>query len=86
MPDGSCQLASDFDSCHLVAALTTKSLDGALIVIAASGIRSGMHRGLDERPPQVLGAVLDQWAAIITAAGLMDPQTEAGVSDEILQA
>ena len=43
---------------------------------------AGRRGGLDQRPAQVLGAVLGQRAAVVFAAGLVDPRAQPGVAGQ----
>jgi hypothetical protein len=58
-----CQMASaslraTLDPGHGRAALLAQPLLGALVVVTVQGVASGVGGGLDQRPAQVLGAVV----------------------------
>ena len=65
VPDGLGQLASEVDPGDLGAALAPEALLGPLISLQVANIAGGVGRGFDQRPAQVLGAVLRQWATSV---------------------
>ena len=65
VPDGLGQLASEVDARHLRPALATQALLGPLISVQVANISGSVGGGFDERPAQVLGAVLRQRAAAV---------------------
>jgi hypothetical protein len=50
-----------------------KPLLGALVVVAVARVAGGVDGRLDQCPTQVRRAVLGQRAALVAAAGLVDP-------------
>src|SRR3990172_10962680 len=58
VPDGFGELAGDVDPGDLRAALPAQALLGPLVPIPIVGVAGSVGRRLDERPAQVLGAVL----------------------------
>jgi hypothetical protein len=62
VPDRFGQLASEIDPSDLRAALASEPLLGPLIPLPIVGVAGRMGGRLDQRPAQVLGAVLGQWA------------------------
>ena len=73
VPDGLGELAGDLDPGDLRAALLAQPTPGRLVVVAVAGVAGGVGGRLDQRPPQVFGAVLGQRAAMVAVAGLVDP-------------
>ncbi len=51
-----------------------------------AGVAAGGVGGFDQRPAQVVGAVLSQGAAPVALAGLVDAGGEAGVADQLARA
>ena len=60
VPDGAGELAGDVDPGDLAAALAAEALLVPLVALAARRVPRGMGGGLDERPAQVLGAILGE--------------------------
>jgi len=58
VPDRCGEFAGELDAGDLGSALAAKPSGGALVVRAVGGMAGGMGGRLDERPAQVLGAVL----------------------------
>jgi hypothetical protein len=79
VPDGLGELASDLDAGDLGAALAAEPLLGGLVMVGVAGVTGGMGGGLQQRPPQIPGAVLAQRPAVVAAAGLVDPWAQPGV-------
>ena len=63
VPDGFGELAGDVDAGNLGAALAAEAVLVPLVAIPIAGIAGGVGGGFDERPAQVLGAVLGQRSA-----------------------
>src|SRR5215211_8682948 len=78
VPDGLGELAGDLDAGDLGAALAAEPGLGRLVMVAVAGVTGGMGGGLQQRPPQVAGAVLAQRPAMVTGAGLVDPGAQPG--------
>ena len=83
VPDRLGELASDREGGELAAALAsvsgTVALDDGLVErVAAGGVGC-----FDERPAEVVGAVLAQRAAAIAVAGLLDLRGQPGVPDQL---
>ena len=68
VPDGLGDLAGNLHPGDSGAALPTKPLLGALVVVAVAGVAGGVGGRLDQGPAQVRRAVLGQWAALVAAA------------------
>ena len=84
MPDSLGELASYFHPGDLGPPLATEATLGALVVLCIDRMLGGVDRSLDERPTEVLGAVLGQRSAIVLGSGLDDPRAQAGVADQLL--
>jgi len=82
VPDGLGELASHLDPGHLGPALAAEASLGALVVLDIDRVLSGVDGGLDERPAEVLGAVLGQRSASVLLAGLDDSRARAAVADQ----
>jgi hypothetical protein len=65
VPDGLGQLASEVDPGDLGAALAPEALLGPLVSLQVARISCSVGRGFDQRPAQVLRAVLGQWATSV---------------------
>jgi len=65
VPDDLGQLASEVDPGDLGAALAPEALLRALVSLQVARISCSVGGGFDQRPAQVLGAVLGQWAAAV---------------------
>ena len=83
MPDRLGELAGQLDLGDLGAALAAQAALGVLVALGVVGVLAGVQRGLEERPAQVLGAVLGDRAAGVGGAGLLDAWTEAGVAAQL---
>lgn len=83
VPDGLGQLACHLDAGDLLAALLPEPLGCALVVLGVGGVSGGVGGRLDQCPAQVAGAVLGQRPAMVLAAGLVDPGTEAGSAHQL---
>jgi hypothetical protein len=59
----------------LRAALAAQPSLRAPVALGVDRVTGGVHGRLDQRPAQVLGPVLGQWAAVVLAPGLVDPRT-----------
>ena len=53
---------------YQIASLATEALPGLLVVGCITGMTGSVHGGLDERPAQVLGAVLGERSAAVAGA------------------
>src|ERR1035437_5402108 len=84
VPDGFGELPSDADAAHLRATLATQAPLGPLVPRAIVGIPGGVGGGLNERPAQVLRAVLGERPADVTVARLTDDWAQPGVPRELL--
>src|ERR1035437_2570671 len=82
VPDGLGQLTGEVDPGDLGTALATEALLGPLVSLQVANIAGGMGRGFDERPAQVLGAVLRQRATPVLATGLAHQRAQPGVPGE----
>ena len=60
VPDGFGELAGDVDPGDLRTTLATEATLGPLVALPVVGVAGGVGGGLDERPAQVLGAVLGE--------------------------
>ena len=60
VPDGFGELAGELDAGDLGAALAAKALLRPLVALDVTRIAGGVDGGFDERPAQVLGAVLGE--------------------------
>jgi hypothetical protein len=83
VPDRFGELASDREGGELATALASVSAtvaldDGLVERVAAGGVGC-----FDERPAEMVGAVLAQRAAAIAVAGLLDLRGQAGVADQL---
>jgi hypothetical protein len=65
VPDDLGQLASEVDPGDLGAALAPEALLRALVSLQVARISGSVDGGFDQRPAQVLRAVLRQWAAAV---------------------
>src|SRR5439155_4618366 len=86
VPDRLGELAGEIDPGDLGAALTPEALLRALVALPIVGVAGGMGRRFDQRPAQVLRAVLGQRAADVAIARLADERAEPGISGELLGA
>src|SRR5512133_2902624 len=84
VPDGLGELAGDLHPGDPGAPLLAEPLLGALVVVAVAGVAGGVDGRLDQRPAQVRWAVLGQPAALVAAAGLVDPGAQPGVAAQLL--
>jgi hypothetical protein len=71
VPDRLGELSGDVDLGDPGAALAPEAFLVALVALAVGGVSEGVHRGLEHRPAQVLGALLGQWTAAVLLAGLV---------------
>src|SRR6266550_7314120 len=83
VPDRLGQSASEVDLGDLGAALAAQAALGVLVAVAVVGVFAGVQSGFEQRPAQVLGAVLADRAARVDGAGLPDPGAQAGVAAEL---
>ena len=84
-----CQIASvSFLAMSIWATLAPRWLPEALLValvaLGVGGVAEGVHRGLEHRPAQVLGALLGQRAAAVLLAGLVHARAQPGVAAQLL--
>src|SRR5437870_8047808 len=86
LPGCFCASACDLDRGDLGAAAAAVAgahpLDDRLV----AGVAAGGVGGFDQRPAQVVGAVVSEWAAAVAFAGLLDAGGEAGVADQLARA
>ena len=68
VPDCVGEPAGDVDLGDLGAALLAEPALVALVALGVGGVLERVHRGLEQRPPQVRGAVLGQRAAAVLVA------------------
>ena len=68
VPDGFGELASDVDASDLRASLAAEPVLGPLVAVPIADITSGVGGSFDERPAQVLWAVLGQRSASVLGA------------------
>ena len=80
LPDRFGEPAGDVDLGDLGAALLAQAALGLLVALGESVVAQRVHGGLQQRPAQVLGAVLGQMAAAVALAGLVDLRTQAATS------
>jgi hypothetical protein len=66
------------------APLLAESLLGAQVVAAVAGVAGSVGRGLDQRPAQIGWAVFGQRAALVAAAGLVDPGAQPRLAAQLL--
>jgi hypothetical protein len=83
VPDRLGEAAREVDLGDLGAALAAESALGVLVALGVVGVLAGVQRGFEQRPAQVLGAVLGDRAAGVDAAGLADARAQAGVAAEL---
>lgn len=83
MPDRFSETARDVETCNLAASLLAEPLLGGFEVVVEGWMSLGVHRCLDERPPEVRGSVFRQHASAVLAAGLVDTRTQARVPAEL---
>src|SRR5919204_2441256 len=83
VPDRLAEAAADLDRGDFRAALFAVAVAHPLHDRAVARVTGGGVRGLDQRPAQVLGAVLAQRAAPVAFAGLLDPGRQTGVADQL---
>src|SRR5215218_1840459 len=83
VPDRLGQPARELDLGDLGAALLAESRLRALVARAVERVLAGLRRGLDQRPAQVLGPLLDERAAAIGGARLVDAGAEPRVAGEL---
>src|SRR5664280_355342 len=86
VPDGFGELASDVDPGDLRAALTAQAPLGPLVALAIVSVAGSVGSGLDERPAEVLRAVLGERPADVTVARLPDDWAQPGVPGQLLGA
>src|SRR5665213_3008745 len=86
VPDGFGELAGEIDPGDLRATLPPETLLGVLVPLSIVGIASRMGGGLDQRPAQVLRAVLGQRPTDIAVARLSNQRTQPGVAGQLLGA
>ena len=84
VPDGLGQLASEVDPGDLGAALAPEALLRALVSLEVARISCSVGGGFDQRPAQVLGAVLGQWATSVLRSRPADQRAQAGVPGQLL--
>jgi hypothetical protein len=84
VPDGLGQLASEVDPGDLGAALAPQALLGPLVSLQVASIAGGVGRGFDQRPAQILGAVLRQRATPVLRSRLADQRAQARVPGQLL--
>jgi hypothetical protein len=83
VPDRLGELAGEVDLGDPGAALLAEPGLRSLVTLAIEGMGAGVDGGLDERPAQVLGALLGERAAAVGLARLVDARTEPGVAGEL---
>src|ERR1035437_910185 len=86
MPDGLGQLTGNVDPGNLRATLAAEAFLIALVAVSIADIASGMSGSFDERPAQVLRAILGERPTDIAVARLAHDRTQPGVSGELLGA
>lgn len=86
VPDGFGELAGDVDPGDLRAALPAEALLGPLVTLPIVGVAGSVGGGLDERPAQVLGAVLGQRPTDVAVSRLTDQWAQPGVPGQLLGA
>ena len=84
VPDRLGQLSSEIDPGDLRAALPTEACLRPLIALPIVGVASGMGRGFDQGPAQVLGPVLGQGPTPVLGSRLADERAQPGVPGELL--
>jgi DNA-binding CsgD family transcriptional regulator len=80
VPDRFGEAAADLDRGDLGAALAAVAVAHPLDDRPVVGVAAGGMGGFDQRPAQVVGAVLSERAAAVALAGLLDAWGEAGVA------
>src|SRR6266540_2525917 len=83
VPDRFGEFAGQLDLSDLGAALAAEAALGVLVALGVVGVLAGVQRGLEQRPAQVLGAVLGDRAAAVGGAGLDDSWAQAGVATQL---
>jgi hypothetical protein len=83
VPDRFGEAAGEVDLGDLGAALFADPRLGLLVAVAVDGMRAGVGGGFDERPAEVAGTLLAEWAAQVAYAGLVDAGAEADVAGEL---
>ena len=83
MPDRLGELAGQLDLGDLGSALATQPALGVLVALGVVGVLARVQRGLEQRPAQVLGAVLGDRAAAVAGPGLVDPRAKAGIAAQL---
>ena len=86
MPDGFGELAGDVDAGDLRATLTAETPLGPLVPFPIVGVTGSVGGGLDERPAQVLWAVLGERPPDVAVARLTDEWAQPRVPGELLGA
>src|SRR5207244_6182359 len=76
--------ARNVDLGDLGAALLSEPALGPLVALGVGGMPERVHRRLEQRPAQVGGPVLGQWAASIPLSGLVHARTKTRVAGELL--
>src|SRR3954453_280224 len=85
VPDGLGELAGDVHAGDRGSALAAQPGLGALVAVPIDGVAGGVGGCLDQRPAQVLRAVLGQRAAPVVSAGLVHRGAQPGVTDQLLR-
>src|SRR3954468_9968916 len=83
VPDGLGEPAGEVDLGDLGAALAAEPALGVLVALGVVGVLAGVQGGLEQRPAQVLGAVLGDRAAGVDCAGLAHARAQSGVAAQL---
>src|SRR5438128_7762212 len=80
-PAGFGEPAGNDDRGDSAAALLAEPLLGRLVELAVGRRAGGVLGGLDQRPPEIAGAILGQRAAAVALTRLVDARAQSGVGD-----
>ena len=83
VPDRLGESAGQVDLGDLGAALAAQPGLGAPVALGVDRMTAGVGSRLDQRPAQILRSVLAERAAVVLAAGLVDPRTQPGVPGQL---